>query len=99
MKGFVNLPQQANDQSADILTDREREILQLITEGMTNQDMADLLCISTSTVDSHRKNLMSKLDVHSVVGLVKYAIKHKVVKSSLSGFKLVRFTYNPVPFF
>ncbi len=61
--------------------------------------MADLLCISTSTVDTHRKNLMSKLDVHSVVGLVKYAIKHKVVKSSLSGFKLVRFTYNPVPFF
>ncbi len=79
MKGFVHLAQQAKNHSADILTEREREILQLITEGMTNQEMADLLHISVSTVDTHRKNIMNKLDIRSVAGLVKYAIKHKIV--------------------
>lgn len=79
MKGFVHLAKQAKDHSVDILTDREREILQLITEGMTNQEMADLLHISASTVDTHRKNIMKKLDIHSIAGLVKYAIKHKIV--------------------
>ncbi len=79
MKGFVQLSRQGTNQPDSILTEREREILQLITEGMTNQDIANLLCISTSTVDTHRKNIMSKLDVNSVVGLVKYAIKHKIV--------------------
>jgi len=79
MKGFVHLAQQAGDHAFDILTEREREILQLITEGMTSKDIADLLCISTSTVETHRKNMMTKLDLHSVAGLIKYAIKHKIV--------------------
>ncbi len=46
---------------------------------MTNQEIADLLFISPSTVDTHRKNIMAKLDIHSVAGLVKYAIRHKIV--------------------
>ena len=79
MKGFVHLAQQAKNHSTNLLTEREREILQLITEGMTNQEMADLLHISASTVDTHRKNIMKKLDIHSIAGLVKFAIKHKVV--------------------
>jgi len=79
MKGFVKLAQQAEDKTDSILTEREREILQLITEGMTSHNIADTLCISISTVDTHRKNIMSKLDIHSIAGLVKYAIKHKIV--------------------
>ncbi len=62
-----------------LLTNREREILQMVAEGMTNQEIADKLYISISTVDTHRKNIMSKLDIHSVAGLVHYAVRHKIV--------------------
>jgi two-component system, NarL family, response regulator NreC len=65
--------------SNNILTPRETEILQLVAEGMTNQEIADLLFISPATVDTHRKNIMTKLDIHSVAGLVKHAIRHKIV--------------------
>ena len=58
------------------LTKREREILQQVAEGSTNQEIADLLFISPATVDTHRKNIMKKLGIHSVAGLVKYAIRH-----------------------
>jgi len=79
LKEFVGLARTATDGSGQILTEREREILQLVAEGMTNQEIAAKLCISTSTVDTHRKNIMAKLDIHSVAGLVKYAIRHKIV--------------------
>ena len=65
--------------SNNILTPRETEILQLVAEGMTNQEIADLLFISPATVDTHRKNIMTKLDIHSVAGLVKHAIRQKIV--------------------
>ncbi len=65
--------------SSNILTPRETEILQLVAEGMTNQEIAELLFISPATVDTHRKNIMTKLDIHSVAGLVKHAIRHKIV--------------------
>lgn len=58
------------------LTNREVEILKLIAEELTNQEIADRLCISTRTVDTHRRNLMQKLDVKNSAGLVKYALKH-----------------------
>lgn len=58
------------------LTKREKEILQQVAEGMTNQEIAQRLFISPQTVDTHRKNLMAKLDIHSVAGLVKYALRH-----------------------
>lgn len=61
------------------LTSRETEILQLVAEGLTNQEIAEMLFISPSTVDTHRKNIMSKLDIHSVAGLVKYAIQHRII--------------------
>ncbi len=67
------------DSPGSVLTDREREILKLITEGLTNQEIAEKLCISAGTVDTHRKNIMAKLDIHSVAALVRYAIKHKIV--------------------
>jgi DNA-binding NarL/FixJ family response regulator len=79
LKEFVSMARLSSDKSGSIITDREREILQLVAEGMTNQEIAAKLCISASTVDTHRKNIMAKLDIHSVAGLVKYAIRHKIV--------------------
>jgi DNA-binding CsgD family transcriptional regulator len=79
LKEFVSLARQSSLSSGDILTEREREILQIVAEGMTNQEIAAKLCISASTVDTHRKNIMGKLDILSVAGLVKYAIRHKIV--------------------
>lgn len=62
------------------LTDREVEILQAITKGMTNQQMADNLHISVRTVEAHKSNIMKKLKINSTAELVVYAIKHKIVK-------------------
>ncbi len=61
------------------LTAREREVLKLIAEGNTNQDIADLLCLSRKTVETHRGNIMDKLDLHKVTDLVKYAIREGLV--------------------
>ena len=63
----------------DHLTPREREVLQLIAEGNTNAEMARTLNISVKTVESHRANLMDKLDVHDIAGLTRTAIKHGLV--------------------
>ena len=62
------------------LTSREKEILQLLAEGKSNKEIAQLLFISLKTVDTHRSNIMSKLNLHSVVGLVRYAIREKIIQ-------------------
>jgi len=61
------------------LTDREREIFQLVVEGKTNAQIADMLCISPKTVDNHRTRLMDKLGVHGTADLVRFAAKHKLL--------------------
>lgn len=61
------------------LTPREREVVQLIAEGRTHQEVADLLHISARTVDTHCNNIMKKLDIHDSAGLVTYAIKNGIV--------------------
>ena len=61
------------------LTAREREVLKLIAEGNTNQDIADLLCLSRKTVETHRSNIMDKLGMHKVTDLVKHAIREGLV--------------------
>jgi len=65
--------------SAAELTAREREVLKLIAEGLTNQDVAELLCLSRKTVETHRGNIMDKLNLHKVTDLVKYAIREGLV--------------------
>ena len=65
--------------SRDSLTAREREVLQLIAEGNTNNDVAGSMGISVKTVETHRAHVMSKLGLHDVTGLIKYAIKHGIV--------------------
>jgi DNA-binding NarL/FixJ family response regulator len=61
------------------LTSREREILQLVAEGKTHQQVADLLHISVRTVDTHCNNIMKKVDIHDSAGLATYAIKNGIV--------------------
>jgi DNA-binding NarL/FixJ family response regulator len=59
----------------DQLTPRQREILQLIAEGHTSKEIAKMLNISVKTVETHRTQLMERLDIHDVAGLVRYAIR------------------------
>ncbi len=61
------------------LTTREKEILDLVSQGLTNQQIAEKLFISSRTIDSHRTNIMHKLGVHDVAHLVRYAIEHGLV--------------------
>lgn len=60
----------------DLLTNREREVLQLIAEGKTNKEVATKLNLSVYTVDSHRGKIMEKLNLHSTGELVRFALKH-----------------------
>lgn len=61
------------------ITDREKEVLELIVHQQTNQEIADKLHISTRTVDAHRRNLLQKTGAKNTAGLVTYAIKHDLV--------------------
>ncbi len=61
------------------LTKREIEVIKLIAEGLTSQDIADKLFISSRTVDTHRRNLLQKLNVKNTAELIKFAIKHNIV--------------------
>ncbi len=58
-----------------LLTAREREVLQLIAEGRSTKEIAELLCVSVKTVSTHREHLMKKLNLYSIAGLTKYAIR------------------------
>ena len=64
----------------ETLSDREREVFQLIAEGKTNKDIAALLFISPSTVETHRARILEKLDVHSAAEIVLYAVRRGVIR-------------------
>ena len=66
--------------SSDPLTSRERQVLQLITEGKSTKEVAALLGITTKTAESHRTRIMHKLDIHETASLVRYAIRHGLVQ-------------------
>ncbi len=70
---------QSDCASVDPLTEREREILQLIAEGYTSAEIAARLNLKTKTIQNHRANIMDKLDVRTTAGLVRYAIAAGVV--------------------
>ena len=65
--------------SYDLLTPREKEILQLLAEGKSNKEVASLLDISPLTVETHRGNLMQKLSLHSTAEIVLYAVRKKLI--------------------
>ena len=69
----------ADDMRSDPLTPREREVLQLIAEGRPTKEVASVLGISFKTAESHRTHLMRKLDIHETAGLVRYAIRRRLI--------------------
>ena len=72
---YQQLLQHPSSRADEPLTEREREILQLIAEGNTNREIADMLTLSIKTVQAHRSNMMDKLGAHDRTDLVKYAIR------------------------
>ncbi len=65
--------------TVDLLSPREREVLQLVAEGYTNSAIADTLSISVKTVEKHRANLMNKLEVNDLANLIRAAIRHGLI--------------------
>jgi len=81
LEGYLkNATEPAAEQVADPLTARERETLQLVAEGKSSKEVAVALGLSVKTVDTHRVNIMRKLDLHSVSELVRYAIRNKMIE-------------------
>ncbi|ESS73864.1 two component transcriptional regulator, LuxR family [Methyloglobulus morosus KoM1] len=70
INGFILSQNQARPVDTSALTARERELVRLITEGYKNKEIANILCLSVKTIESHRSNLMKKLQVHNVAGLM-----------------------------
>ena len=73
------LRQRGLSDSYDLLTEREREVFQLLAEGKSNKEAAGILNLSPLTVETHRSNLMEKLNLHNTVELVLYAVRKKIV--------------------
>ena len=73
------LKQQGLNDTYDLLTDREREVLQLLAEGRSNKEVATLLNVGVSTVETHRANLMQKLNLHNTAEIVLYAVRKGIV--------------------
>ncbi len=74
-----NMEQRKLTDSWDLLTDREKEVLQLIAEGKSNKEAATALGLSSYTVESHRNNMMQKLNLHNTAEIVLYAVRKKII--------------------
>ena len=82
IKGFLEKPEVSKDEASyDGLSDREKQVLKLVAEGYTNQQIADALYLSIKTVMTHRTNLMEKLGIHNRSELIKYAIRKGLVST------------------
>ena len=77
---YLEMAEEATPDRYDSLSRREREIFQLIAEGKANKEIAALLAISQSTVETHRARIMEKLDVHSAAEIVLYAVRRGVIR-------------------
>lgn len=73
------LQQRGLQDSYDLLTGREKEVLQLLAEGKSNKEVATILDLSTYTVETHRTHMMQKLDLHSAADIVLYAVRKKII--------------------
>lgn len=83
MEGYIEGRKQMKTRSLwDTITRREREVLKLLAEGYMNRQIADMLHISTKTVEKHRANIMNKLDLHSAAALTSFAIEQGLVQKS-----------------
>ncbi len=73
------LHQRGLEDRYDLLSDREREVLQIIAEGRSNKEVASLLNISLTTVETHRSHILQKLDIHSIPELILYAVRKGII--------------------
>lgn len=73
------LQQRGLQDSYDLLTEREKEVLQLLAEGKSNKEIASMLNLSTNTVETHRTRLMQKLNLHSSAEIVLYAVRKRII--------------------
>jgi DNA-binding NarL/FixJ family response regulator len=80
LEDYMRFLQQRNLQdSYDLLTEREKEVLQLLAEGKSNKEVATILNVTVNTVDTHRLHLMQKLNLHNTAEIVLYAVRKKVI--------------------
>ena len=79
-RGLVESYQSGEELVANPLSPREREVLQLVAEGKTTKEVAAALGISFKTAETHRANIMAKLDIHETAGLVRYAIRNRLIQ-------------------
>jgi DNA-binding NarL/FixJ family response regulator len=79
---YLKQAQAGKEKAEPQLTDREREIVQLIAEGHSNRKIAEMLYISIKTVEAHRSKIMEKLDLHSVADITRYAIRKGIVSAN-----------------
>jgi two-component system, NarL family, response regulator NreC len=79
VKGYLNKSTDSSNKGGTLLTSREREILQLIAEGLTAKEIAAHVFLSIKTIETHRRNIMQKLNMRSTADLTKYAIREGLV--------------------
>jgi two-component system response regulator NreC len=79
LEGYLQEERDVSDELS-VLSDREREVLQLIAEGKSNKEVAQVLDIAVSTVESHRKHIMEKLDLHNTAAMVRFAIRKGLIQ-------------------
>jgi len=80
LEGYLHPMDQSDQSSKHALTPREREVIQLLAEGKTSKEVAVALNLSVKTAETHRTNLMRKLDLHSVADLTLYAVRNGIVQ-------------------
>jgi len=78
------LRQRKVQDSYDLLTEREREVLQLLAEGRSNKEVANVLGVGVSTIETHRMNLMQKLNLHSTAEIVLYAVRKRIISFDIA---------------
>jgi two-component system, NarL family, response regulator NreC len=80
LEDYMRFLQQRNLQdSYELLTEREKEVLQLLAEGKSNKEVATILDVSVYTIDTHRTHLMQKLNLHNTAEIVLYAVRKKII--------------------
>jgi len=80
LDGYLRPHSETDDSHQCVLTPREREVIQLVAEGKTTKEIASALSLSVKTAETHRTNLMRKLDLHSVADLTLYAVRNGIVQ-------------------
>jgi DNA-binding NarL/FixJ family response regulator len=80
LDGYLRPHEESDSSAQTVLTPREREVLQLVAEGKSTKEVATMLKLSVKTAETHRTNLMRKLNLHSVADLTLYAVRNGIVQ-------------------